>query len=395
MSDATPRDLRDGLEAFARGDMTNAVPKLRAAAATTERGTKARSEVLQRLGSALARTGQFAAADETLTEAVEAARTTNDRGTEFRALIERMTWRVEVGSATREEAVELARIATPVFEGLGDQLGLAKAWHLTGDEHVASTWTIGTAGLERALVHARRAGDQREIADILWWLAVTYHMGPTPADDAIRRCDELLGLARGDRTVEAGVLGVLAGLNAMQGRFAEGRTLFAQGLAILEELGLDLRMATRRTISGMIELLADDPTAAERELRWGYERLEAMGDKPEGSIAGQLAEALYRLGRYDEAAHYAGKDVQAKLLARRGEFEGAERLAREVVVAADGGDHLNLRGHARIALAEVLSLAGRSDEAAAAFDEARVQFEAKRNVAAVARVEKLRASLLV
>ncbi|HVR88339.1 MAG TPA: tetratricopeptide repeat protein [Candidatus Limnocylindria bacterium] len=388
-------DLRDGLDAFARGDMTNAVTRLRAAAATTEGGTAARSEVLQRLGSALARTGQFATADETLIEAVEAARTSNDRGGELRALIERMTWRVEAGSATEEEAVELARTAIPVFEQLGDELGLAKAWHLTGDEHVVDTWAAGTAGLERALVHARRAGDQREIADILWWLAVTYHFGPTPADEAIRRCDELIGLARGDRTVEAGVLGVLAGLNAMQGRFAEARASFAQGLAILEELGLDLRMATRRTISGMIELLADDPAAAERELRWGYERLEKMGEKPEGGIARQLAEALYRQGRYDEAERYALDEVRAKLLARRGEFEGAERLAGEVIAAADRGDTVNRRGDARLGLAEVLSLAGRNDEAAAALDEARVQYEAKRNVAAVARVEKLRASLLL
>ena len=122
--------------------------------------TTARSEVLQRLGSALARTGQFAAADETLGEAVEAAKSAGDRGNELRALIERMTWRVEAGAAKPAEAVELARAAIPVFERLGDELGLAKAWHLTGDEHVVDTWAAGTAGLERALVHARRAGDQ-------------------------------------------------------------------------------------------------------------------------------------------------------------------------------------------------------------------------------------------
>lgn len=394
MANPSERDVRDGLDAFARGDMATAVPRLQAAAETAERGTAGRLEVLQRLGSALARTGQFAAADHALTEAVEAAKTAGDRGNELRALIERITWRLEGKRATAEEAVALARSAIPVFERLSDELGLAKAWHLIGDEHVADTWAAGADALERALVHARRSGDQREIADILWWLGVDYHFGPTPADEAIRRCDDLLELAKSDRTVQAGMLGMLAGLNAMQGRFAEARLLFAKGLAILEELGLTLRMATRRTISGAIELLADDPVAAERELRWGYERLEEMGAKTEGgSIGRQLAEALYRQGRYDEAERYAGNDVRAKLLARRGDFEGAERLARETVAGADGDDNPNRRGTLRVALAEVLSLGGRRAEAVAVLDAARALFEAKRNVAAVARIENLRSTL--
>ncbi len=394
MANPPEHDLRDGLEAFARGDMAMAVPKLRAAAETAERGTTARSEVLQRLGSALARTGQFAAADEALTEAVEAAKTAGDRGTELRGLIEHLTWRLEGKRATPEEAVALARSAIPVFEGLGDELGLAKAWHLIGDEHVADTWAAGAEALERALGHARRSGDQREIADILWWLGVDYHHGPTPADEAIRRCDDLLELAKSDRTVQAGMLGMLAGLNAMQGRFTEARLLFAKGLAILEELGLTLRMATRRTISGGIELLADDPVAAERELRWAYERLEKMGAKVEASgIGRQLAEALYRQGRYDEAEPYAGNDVRAKLVARRGDFEEAERLVREMVAAADGSDGLNRRGTLRVALAQVLSLGGRTSEALAVLNEARALFETKRNVAAVAQIERLRSSL--
>lgn len=394
MTTLSERDLRDGLDAFARGDMVAAVPKLRAAAETAKPGTTARSEVLQRLGSALARTGHFAEADETLTEAVEAAKTAGDRGNELRARIERLTWRLESKRATAAEAVELGRSAIPVFEQLGDELGLAKAWHLIGDEHVADTWAAGAEALERALGYARRSGDQREIADILWWLGVDYHFGPMPADEAIRRCDELLGLANGDRTVEAGMLGMLAGLNAMQGRFTEARLLFAKALAIMEELGMKLRMATRRTISGAIELLADDPIAAERELRWGYERLEEMGEKADaGSIARQLAEALYRQGRYEEADPYASKEVQAKLLARRGDVEGAERLAREVISGADRVDNPNRRGELRVALAEILSLGGRTADALAVLDEARTLFETKRNVAAAARIERLRSSM--
>jgi tetratricopeptide (TPR) repeat protein len=267
---------------------------------------------------------------------------------------------------------------------------------LLGDEHVVSSWAAGTEALERALLHARRSGDQREIGDLMWWLGVTYYFGPTPVDEAIRRCEEIRRAAPNeDRTVEAGTLGVLAGLSAMQGRFTEARTLFAQGLTVLQQLGLTLRMATRRTISGAIELLADEPVAAERELRWGYDRLEAMGERADqGGIGAQLGEALYRQGRYDEAERYAVREVRAKLLARRGDLNAAETLAREAVVAADAVDNFNRRGNVRLALAEVLYLAERKAEAMGVLDEAHALFREKGNVAAMARTTTSRAALL-
>jgi tetratricopeptide (TPR) repeat protein len=389
-------ELKDALDAFARGDMTVALPRLRSAAESVAKGTPSRSEILERLGSVLARTGRLAEADETLTQAVDAAKTAGDRGAELRALIERLIWRLEARRATEDEAIELARMAIPEFDRLGDELGLAKAWHLLGDEHVVSSWTAGTEALERALLHAQRSGDQREIGDLMWWLGVTYYFGPMPVDEAIRRSAEIRRAApNDDRTVEAGTLGVLAGLTAMQGRFTEARTLFAQGLTVLQELGLTLRMATRRTISGAIELLADEPVAAERELRWGYERLEAMGERADqGGIGAQLGEALYRQGRYDEAERYAVREVRAKLLARRREFNTAETLAREAVVAADAVDNFNRRGNVRLALGEVLYLAGRKAEAIGLLDEAHALFREKGNVAAMARTITFRAALL-
>lgn len=396
MRKSPQNELKVAMDAFARGDMTVALPRLHSAAASVAKGTSSLSEILERLGSVLARTGRFAEADETLTEAVDAAKTAGDRGAELRALIERLIWRLEARRATEDEAIELARMAIPEFDRLGDELGLAKAWHLLGDEHVVSSWAAGTEALERALLHARRSGDQREIGDLMWWLGVTYHFGPTPVDEAIRRCEEIRRAAPNeDLTVEAGTLGVLAGLTAMQGRFTEARTLFAQGLTVLQQLGLTLRMATRRTISGAIELLADEPVAAERELRWGYDRLEAMGERADqGGIGAQLGEALYRQGRYDEAERYAVRDVRAKLLARRGDFNTAETLAREAVVAADAVDNFNRRGNVRLALAEVLCLAERKAEAIGVLDVAHALFREKGNVAAMARTATSRAALL-
>ena len=76
--------------------------------------------------------------------------------------------------------------------------------------------------------------------------------------------------------------------------------------------------------------------------------------------------------------------VRAKLLARRGDVEAAERLAREATSRAARTDFLDLRAHAVADLAEVLRLAGRSEESAAAVQEAIRLYERKGNTAAAA-----------
>jgi class 3 adenylate cyclase/tetratricopeptide (TPR) repeat protein len=395
-----------GRRAFTRGDMSAAANLLGRAVSLLPPDEPVRLEMLTKLGSAFARVGQLNRADGVLGEAIQTAAAAGDVCLELRARIERLSWHIWTDPASKDEVRQVAQGAIPVFEEHGDELGLAKAWHLLGD--VAATWGASEEALERALVHARQAGDLREAGDILWWLAVAFHFGPTRAEEGIRRCEEILAQAEHDRTLEAGMLGILGGLFAMRGSFAEGRELFARGISILEELGLKLRMATRRTVSGAIELLADDPVAAERELRWGYERLEAMGEKIDlPGVAGQLAEALYRQGRYAEAERFADigaqvgpasiriryRNPRAKLLARRGQFERAESLAREMVRLAEGDDNLNSHGHALMDLAEVLCLAGRSDVAAPFVHKAIALYERKGNLVSAANAQALLAGL--
>jgi class 3 adenylate cyclase/tetratricopeptide (TPR) repeat protein len=355
-----------------------------------------RLQFLPKLGSALARIGELGRADAVLTEAIDGAIALGDQGPELLAMVERVSWRLWTDPWSRDEARGVAERAIRVFEDTGDMLGLAKAWHLLGD--VESKWGANTEALERALVYSRRGGDRREEADILWWLAVSLYFGPTHADEGIRRCEQILEEAKGDRTVEAGTLGILAGLNGMRGCFGEARELFARSIAILEELGVKLRMASRRTISGAVELLADDPSAAERELRWGFERLEEMGEHQDlPGIAAQLAEALYRQGRYDEAEPFAAiseaeehertrwRGPRAKLLARRGELERAEELARAATTVASQADNSNSYGNTLMDLAEVLRLAGRADEAVSPLQDALRVYEEKGNVVAAAK----------
>ena len=74
----------------------------------------------------------------------------------------------------------------------------------------------------------------------------------------------------------------------------------------------------------------------------------------------------------------------------RGEHEEAERLAREAVAISSRTDAPIWHGDALYDLAEVLQLAGRTDEAAAAFEQAFEQYERKR---ALPLVEQTRARL--
>lgn len=375
--------VRQGSDAFSVGRMALAADLLGRAALLMKPDDPARLELLPNLGSALARTGQLAGADAVLNEAIKGAVAIGAQRLASHARVERALWRLWSDPDSEGDARSTAENAVRVFKEHGDELGLAKAWRLLHD--VAPTWDEGQEALARALAHAQRAGDQREEADILWWVGVYFVFGPMHAEEAIRRCEEILSDAKHDGTVRAGTLGVLGVLYAMRGRFAEAREHFAHCISILEELGIKLRVVTRQHFLADIELLGDDPAGAERAMRWAYDREVEMGEKQDiPGTANRLADALYRQGRYEEAAQWieigGGRGIRALLAARRGEFEQAERLARELVAMTARGQSLNARGTALMRLAEVLSMAGRSGEAAPALDEAMQLYERKGNL---------------
>jgi tetratricopeptide (TPR) repeat protein len=119
-----------------------------------------------------------------------------------------------------------------------------------------------------------------------------------------------------------------------------------------------------------------------------------MGSDATGIIAAMHAQALYALGRYDEAGDAAmkatavvdtsaitlGLGVRGMVAARRGDLAGAEELARRAIAVIEESDFTVDRADARAALAEVLELAGRFDEAAEAARDALELYEAKGNV---------------
>jgi len=173
------------------------------------------------------------------------------------------------------------------------------------------------------------------------------------------------------------------------GHFDTARTLLGRARALLQEVALTPWLAgPLAQFAGWAELLAGNPVAASRELRWGYDTLHEIGELSWlSTLTGILAEALYAQGRDEEAerlaaesaesagahdtySHVLADGVRARLMARRGAAAEAERLARDAVTRADGTDFLHLRWHARLTLDEVLVLVGREADGIPALEEA-------------------------
>ena len=118
----------------------------------------------------------------------------------------------------------------------------------------------------------------------------------------------------------------------------------------------------------------------------------------------ELGQALYALGRYDEAMDLsveserlaATDDLQtqvlwralrAKLLAREGRAAEAELLAREAVAIVEQTEFVLVHASALMDLAEVLRLGGRRDEAIPALEAARRLYEQKGDRVSTARTQ--------
>ena len=166
----------------------------------------------------------------------------------------------------------------------------------------------------------------------------------------------------------------IGGLQGLAGQFDAARATIRDARAIMDDLGLHHQKAHSSDVAVLVEMLAEDYEAAEREARHAYAVLAEMGDVTYQASEGLLiAGALEHQGRTDEAEEWlatsnavAGSTddpdalvVQARLAARRGRLEEAIELVQS---ALDRGAELPVPSFsdARFTLAEILHLAGRS-----------------------------------
>ena len=393
-----------GRRAFDRADMAAAATLLSRAVSLLPDDDRSRLELSLYLGRALEDTGDLARAEAELAQAIEGAVALDNQALEFQARLEAVLLQMRTDrDFTSAKVLEIAKRAIQVFEVLRDDRRLARAWTaLAYGCHVMCKAAATEKALQRALEHARRAGDDRPESASLGLLVGSAFCGPTPAKEGIRRCEEVLARHPDKRRLASHALAALACLKAMEANFEEARELIARARGILRDLGMTTSVAGSSEMAGFVELLAGDPAAAEKELRAGYETLEQMGEMNDfAAVAGVLAEAVRAQGREEEAfrlteiceeaardypdTQVAWRVTRAKVLAGRGRVEEAEALAREAVGIAEKTDWLNLHADALMSLGEVLRLAGNPGEARAAIAEAAGLYEQKGNLVSSGR----------
>jgi class 3 adenylate cyclase/tetratricopeptide (TPR) repeat protein len=371
-----------GRRAFARGDMPAAVNLLSRAASLAPAEDPGRTELLPDLAFALMQTGDFGGMQAVLDDLKRAATAAGDPGLQAHAAILDLWIRLFTQpEGWADQAHREATRAISTFEAQGNERGLAKGWSLLGLFHMMKG-RFATAGEAwgNAAAHAAAAGDRREELEHLAWVPIVEWCGPGTVEEGIRRCQEVLERAEGDRKAMSVALSTWGTFEAMRGQFDEARKVQDRARSILREVALPGWMGALTQNSGWAEILAGDPAAAEQDLRWGVDTLRGIGELSwMSSAAAILAEALYEQGHLEQAEEFvrvseesAGSEdtysqsllrsVRAKVLARQKKAKEAEALARQAVAIAEPTDFLFLQAWALISLGEVLERAGKREE---------------------------------
>ena len=316
----------------------------------------------------------------------------------------------------RATSIEVLRAqalqAISTFEHLGDDGRLAGGLTVLA----GLGWLAGSADemlrtSERALSLARRAEDWRTIPGAASYVGKALHLGTTACSRGVERLESLIDELAGDRMAQATVRLEVAIILAMLERFDEARehAVFSRG--VFEDLGQRRWLALVSNTDGLIAWFEGKAEEAERGLRTCYLFFQQQHDTANATpAASDLAQVLCDLGRYDEAgalaeeiAKGAGaydlepqagwRMVKASVLASRGELEEAEGLASEAVELIRPTDFLDLQADTLVHLAEILLIAGRSDEARTAIREAVGRYERKGDLAGRRRARTFAADL--
>ena len=399
-----------GHRAAGRRDIPQATVRLleRALALLTDNDHTRRTALLD-LANALSNARRFPEALEAFDQAVKDAEAVGDVRTTTHGRIGALAVKHFSGRESISGDEETLERAIQVFERDDDKLGLATTWRLSAYVR----WTAGRlawaeSSAQHAVALARQSGDESLLARsestycfILFW-------GPRHVDDVAREVGRKLDWARrrGVRSLEVDALRILARIRAMQGRFEEARQLLRETGEDTSNYRDTLVLVAEFVSAGLVELLADQPAAAERILRRGCRTLEDLGGRGQlVHVTTLLARALVQQGRDREAlamtrecerlaaenqvvAQVQWRSLRAKALAGTGESEVAERLSSEAVGRTRRSDELHSTAEAHADHADVLRRIGRAEEAVSHAREALELYQAKGNLVGVARMRQ-------
>ena len=249
------------------------------------------------------------------------------------------------------------------------------------------------AALERAHLHADRAGDARLATHSGFWLGLCACIGPSHRVEALETCRRLLEAAT-TPIQETNARFWLGAVKALGGEL-DGLEAMHAARRMHSELGLRAHAGGTTIPTGMIEQLNGEVEAAERTVREGIAILAEADEKAYRSTAlHELADLLCELGRYDEAKEtlaegeamslpddalnvwYAGL-VRAKLAFAEGRAEEAEGGLRQALEALHQGESPLWRGNGYYTLAQILQAQGKMAGAREAAEQAVRTYEQK------------------
>src|ERR1700759_4497232 len=155
--------------------------------------------------------------------------------------------------------------------------------------------------LDDALTAARRAGEHRRVNAVLAGAPLAALWGPNPVPRAGGRCLDVVRLLRittDSPAVEATSTRCQAVLEAFRGRAEAARRMIDSARRTVTELGLRHALLEVEQFAGIVELVVDDPAAAEPHLRQAYNGFRRMGlDADTAETAALLGRACLALDR--------------------------------------------------------------------------------------------------
>jgi class 3 adenylate cyclase/tetratricopeptide (TPR) repeat protein len=399
---AAARLAEAGSRALGRHDVGAVANLLGRAESLLDPADPERIAMLPDLAFALWESGSTEDSRAVMSEALARAERLGDP--KMNAHVSLMRWFLEddlEGSHDRVRSV--ARRAATLFERVGDEPGLARAWHLIG----MVEWDLGQAGeqlqaLERALEHAQAAGDAFQTEEILLSVTAALVRGPTPVLSGIARAERIREQNPSNRAAEAYMCHALAHLRARIGEFDAAREAAARYREFLQDTGQVIGYWRAAEVLFDVEMLADETETADAVAEEAYEHLAERGDRWP-YLCAFLAQARYKLGRFAEAAQVAeiaassaiaveralGLGVLARIRARNADATAAEGLIDEAVGIVERTDFLFDRGTVQLDRAEVMELLGRHDDARSARERALEMFEAKGDLVSASRTREL------
>ena len=397
-----------GRRAMDRGDTSAAVKLLERAEALLppQQINLALQESLIR---GLAESGRLDDAISRAARVADRCAAVGDRVGELRVRLAGAIWRLQVDPETQFEQLRaLVDQARPLIERHGDPAARAALEHAAGYlGFIRMQLTAALAAFTSGMEHARQAGDLWLETSMRVMAARCIDLGPTPIPQALRWLDDAQAQSV---TYQPQLDAWRAALLAELGCFGEARSLLAETLTQITERGLALFAAIAMQTAWRIEMLSGDDAAAEHAARLACEELDRLGERSRLSTrACQLAEALYALGRYEEARQWAlrglelgsthdlvtqvyGLGLRARLLARNGETGAALALAEQADGLAATSDSPQAQGNAALNLSEVLYLTGNPTRAQEMTHRAIEHYQRKGATAYTARAQRLAAA---